>query len=44
MERNDTILFIIVKMLTILELLRSNWVTRNSIKHTKVNILYFYHN
>jgi len=45
-ERNDTVLFIIVKMLTILELLLSNFVMRNSvgIKHTKVNILHFYHN
>jgi len=45
-ERNDTILFIMAKMLTILELLSSNCVMRNSIdiKHTKVNILHFYHN
>jgi len=45
-KRNDTVLFIIAKMLTILELLLSNYVMRNSvdIKQTKVNILHFYHN
>jgi len=45
-ERNDTVLFIIAKMLTILELLLSNCVMRNTldIKQIKVNILHFYHN